>query len=530
MLHKQFNTYYISDPMRITKKFAGSSCIGKQVFSGGDGGIDETKRKDIQEELKALEKSFMSKIDYQHKVNYPIQVAPYHHAGAGAPPFLGMHPLERGLGHGHPQHHHPPHFAPGQAHIQGYPPMFYGLPPPHHPHHPHHINHRIPHGSTTSESAASDSNSEAKFRMLRPGAAMPVPLPLHPGGMYPYPPMVLDVREVAQDEDTVSYPRARIHNPHFLLRHPSHHPSHHVPVLAQHPGNVGSLPLPVADGQIHPPLDNNLVAPYRPRQAHSSADLFGRKFPTTIEQMNFLSSENLRKKLAADNTMPSNGFHSGGRMGMGDAAKFCSAAAHAYSEEIQCDDLAKRKAESGSSASSTLQPFKQPSKQAAKSGSEVESEESVSGPELEVKQVDLEASDLLLNFFNAAGTTTTKKQKKDGSVSGSSGSGSTSNQGEQDGDDSMSNFSDAVDGDVSASVSGRSSSLSSDRSDNNSDIDYSSHDDIEHEGKSVSYSPHPAESEREKKGKRSAAESYHLAEGADTVADKPFAAKIPRLV
>lgn len=499
--------------MRITKKFAGSSCIGKQVFNGGDGGIDETKRKDIQEELKALEKSFMSKIDYQHKVNYPIQVAPYH-AGAGAPPFLGMHPLERGLAHGHPQH-----YAPGQAHIQGYPPMFYGIPPPHHP---HHINHRIPHGSTTSESTTSDSASEAKFRLLRPGAAMPLPLPLHPGGIYPYPPMMLDVRDVVQAEDAVPYPRARMHNPHFLLRHPSHH----VQVLAQQPGAIGPLPLPVADGQIHPPLDNNLVAPYRPRQAHSSADLFGRKFPTTIEQMNFLSSENLRKKLAADNTMPSNGFHSGGRMGMGDAAKFCSAAAHAYSEEIQCDDLAKRKVESGSSTSSTSQP----TKQAAKSGSDSGSGESVSGPELEVKQVDLEASDLLLNFFNAAGTTTTKKQKNDGSVSGSSGSGSTSNQGEQDGDDSMSNFSDAVDGDVSASVSGRSSSLSSDRSDNNSDIDYSSHDDIENESKSVSYSPHPAENEREKKGKRSAEESYHLAEAGETPADKSFAAKIPRLV
>ena len=58
--------------MRITKKFAGSSCIGKQVFTGGDGVIDETKRKEIQEELKALEKSFMSKIDYHHKITYPV--------------------------------------------------------------------------------------------------------------------------------------------------------------------------------------------------------------------------------------------------------------------------------------------------------------------------------------------------------------------------------------------------------------------------------------------------------------------------
>lgn len=497
--------------MRITKKFAGSSCIGKQVFNGGDGGIDETKRKEIQEELKALEKSFMSKIDYQHKVNYPIQVAPFHVA-AGAPPFLGMHPIERVLGHGHPQH-----FVTGQGHIQGYPPAYYGIPPP------HHVNHRIPHASTTSESTTSDSASEAKFRLLRPGAEMPLPLPLHPGGCYPYAPLILGVREVVQDEDVVIDPRARIQNPHFVIRHPSHH---HVPVLTQHPSILGHIPmpLPITDGQIHPPSVSNLAAPYRPRQAHSSADLFGRQFPTTIEQMNFLSSENLRKKLAADNTMPSNGFHPGGRMGMGDAAKFCSAAAHAYSEKIQCDDVAKRRLESGNSTSSSPQP----SKPAVKSGSG--SEESVSGPELKVKQVDLEASDLLLNFFNAAGTSSTKKQKNDGSVSGSSGSGSTSNQGEQDGDDSMSNFSDAVDGDVSASVSGRSSSLSSDRSDNNSDIDYSSHDDLENEMKSVSYSPHPAQNVRETKGKRSAEESYHLADAETAAAGKPFAAKVPRLV
>ena len=204
-------------------------------------------------------------------------------------------------------------------------------------------------------------------------------------------------------------------------------------------------------------------------------------------------------------------------MGMGDAAKFCSAAAHAYSEKIEFDDVSKRKQEVVVSTA----------------GSETRSltDESVTEPEKEARQVDLEASDLLLNFFNAAGSTTSKGKKKEGSVSGSSGSGSTSNQGEQDGDDSVSNFSDAVDGDLSASVSGRSSSLSSDRSDSNSDIDYSSHDDVENECKSVTYSPKTApRGGRNPVEKRGAAE-YHLAKvGVAEAATEQPAAKIQRTV
>lgn len=166
---------------------------------------------------------------------------------------------------------------------------------------------------------------------------------------------------------------------------------------------------------------------------------------------------------------------------MGDAAKFCSAAAHAYSDKSQTDNVAKRKLDSISS--STHEADQSISTAVSRPDSALI--EAAISPE----KVDLEASDLLLNFFNAAGSTSLSGKKNDGSVSGSSGSGSTSNQGEQDGDDSVSNFSDVVDGDVSVSVSGRSSSLSSDRSDNNSDIDYSSHDDTENVYKSDSYSP-----------------------------------------
>lgn len=65
---------FFSDPMRITKKFAGSSCIGKQIVNGSDGIIDEYKRKEMQDELISLEKKFMQKIDYQQNA---ISSAPH---------------------------------------------------------------------------------------------------------------------------------------------------------------------------------------------------------------------------------------------------------------------------------------------------------------------------------------------------------------------------------------------------------------------------------------------------------------------
>mmetsp|Transcript_20634 Transcript_20634/g.18786 ORF Transcript_20634/g.18786 Transcript_20634/m.18786 type:complete len:430 (+) Transcript_20634:51-1340(+) len=58
------------DPMRITKKFAGASCIGKQVFVPAE--LITSKEKETflltQNELQFAEKNFMSKLDLH---NYP---------------------------------------------------------------------------------------------------------------------------------------------------------------------------------------------------------------------------------------------------------------------------------------------------------------------------------------------------------------------------------------------------------------------------------------------------------------------------
>lgn len=167
-------------------------------------------------------------------------------------------------------------------------------------------------------------------------------------------------------------------------------------------------------------------------------------------------------------------------MGMGDAAKFCSAAAHAYSERIQ-DDGAQVKTKIETQSKSTVS-FNSSSSVASFTSESSEEKKEVT------KQVDLDASDLLLNFFNAAGAKPSSKGK-DGSTCGSSASGSTSNQGEQDGDDSVSVYSDVNDADVSASLSGRSSSLSSERSDGNSDVDYSSPDDNDNNRPSKTFYP-----------------------------------------
>jgi hypothetical protein len=505
--------------MRITKKFAGSSCIGKQVFSGGDIIINEAKRKEIQEELKALEKDFMSKIDYQHKVSYPEQAGAYagpcHPAAAVPPPYIGHYPID-GSAHGHARAH--AHrvgcHLPAQGRMPGFPPLYYGIPQL------HPMHHRMIATSATAQPML-DSAPDANIRSMQAVGDLPHPFPPN----YPFAPLIINGGgEVIHSIDSLAEMHAQSHNPQFVVRHPGHQqhpmfPVHNSGIIVV-PSTTPSAPV-LQDNhqQGASTLAHNLAAPYKPRQAHSSADLFGRQYPTTIEQMNFLSSENLRKKLTATNTMPSNGFYTGGRMGMGDAAKFCSAAAHAYSDKSQTDNVAKRKIESISS--STHRIDQGPSAVVARPDSDTV--EAAFSPE----KVDLEASDLLLNFFNAAGSSSTTGKKNDGSVSGSSGSGSTSNQGEQDGDDSVSNFSDVVDGDASVSVSGRSSSLSSDRSDNNSDIDYSSHDDTENVYKSDSYSPKSAPKEASSKDAQ-VKESYKpvIIEKSD---QEPCKANIPRL-
>lgn len=469
---------FISDPMRITKKFAGSSCIGKQVCVSGDGVIDETKRKQIQEDLKALEETFLAKVEYLHKLNHPHlpnSIPLVTRVSVDGSRHVLQHPQPAHL-NGYSAHYYPFHLSPPM-------PL---LPPNNH------------YSSSMSYSSAPESLGLSPARSL-----------LLPRGQYP----TVHVRDetqrgVVNGSSDKQGPRSGSdfdssnqfnQSAQQVLRRTSH--AHNgMPANGHTQHQHQSSGYRHAQGQSMGIRSSTLAPPppaYRPRQAHSSADLFGRQYPTTIEQMTFLSSENLRKKLASDNTMPSNAFHSGGRMGMSDAAKFCAAAAHAYSDRIQddsCSNKMKIKVEnhstsiaalndgassSSNSLTSSSSGDKRKEKEVKQRDKDKDRERDTKqvkdkDPTVEVKQVDLdlEASDLLLNFFNAAGSKSSVS-RKDGSTCGSSASGGTSNQG--DGDD---NFSDEMDADVSASpISGRSSSLSSDRSDNNSDIDYSSPDD-----------------------------------------------------
>ena len=47
--------------MRITKKFAGASCIGKQIFQPTED-IDESELRYAEEELNKLEAAFLSRL------------------------------------------------------------------------------------------------------------------------------------------------------------------------------------------------------------------------------------------------------------------------------------------------------------------------------------------------------------------------------------------------------------------------------------------------------------------------------------
>ena len=385
--------------MRITKKFAGSSCIGKQVCVAGDGVIDEKKMIQIQEELKSLEETFISKVEHLHKLSHRHSVNP----------LLARIPMDGG----HHRVNHP-------SQVAGYSTLYYPCQLQHPP--PHHGN-MIPQSLMDTRGPISHCLPEDAYSYA----------------CYP------DNRNGGYHSEAPSFDANNFtQNPQLLLRRLQHH--HHVPKC--------NPPTPV----------------YRPRQAHTSADLFGRQYPTTIEQMTLLSSENLRKKLAADNTVPSNGYNTGGRMG--DAAKFCSAAAHAYSEQSQGGSVLNR---------IKIENLSKPLVVLNSSSSNISFvTESSEDKASEIKQVDLEASNLLLNFFKSAGSGSSSKAKEgNGSTCGSSGSGSTSNQGEPDGDDSVSTFSDINEADRSVSVSGRSSSTASERSEGNSDVDYSSPDDNE---------------------------------------------------
>jgi hypothetical protein len=168
------------------------------------------------------------------------------------------------------------------------------------------------------------------------------------------------------------------------------------------------------------------AAPYNPRQANSSADLFGKHSPTTIEQMICISSENLRKKLATENNI----FFNGGR---NDAAKFCAATAHAYSEKKIIEEV----------------PIQLNAPLLIKCSA----------------KMDSKGLDLPLNSEAAeSGSSSTRRHEICSSGSTSSCSENTSNPG-VDQDDCTTCLHDAF----SASRSDSSSSLTSDRSNNSSD-------------------------------------------------------------
>jgi hypothetical protein len=64
---------FCSDPMRITKKFAGSNGIGKQVFSpctSSDKSNDAKKK--LFTEITHLERIFLNKVQSNHNVSFPI--------------------------------------------------------------------------------------------------------------------------------------------------------------------------------------------------------------------------------------------------------------------------------------------------------------------------------------------------------------------------------------------------------------------------------------------------------------------------
>jgi hypothetical protein len=142
-----------------------------------------------------------------------------------------------------------------------------------------------------------------------------------------------------------------------------------------------------------------------------------------------ISSENLRKKLANENNIFSNGE-------INDAAKFCAATAHAYSEKTMIEEVPIR-----SNAPLVLNC---------------------------IVKMDSKVLDLPLNFSEAAeyGSSSTRRHETCSSGSTSSCSENTSNPG-VDEDGSATRFYDAFS--ASASRSDSSSSLSSDRTDNSSD-------------------------------------------------------------
>ena len=97
------------DPMRITKKFSGSSCIGKQVYNCCDPSVTKEIIQESQDQLAILEKNFLSKVEqfgpsvfqntsipqYSPTPTYPVSAqaaalaaALHAHSHGTVPPFI----------------------------------------------------------------------------------------------------------------------------------------------------------------------------------------------------------------------------------------------------------------------------------------------------------------------------------------------------------------------------------------------------------------------------------------------------------
>ena len=546
-----------SDPMRITKKFAGSSCIGKQVFIPRDGPIDEKELAEIQDDLKVLEKSFMSKIDCQHRQqsyqmaglagsqgaviaaalqsqasaamglsmpspymnssmdmglsasnhgnNYPPELLAAfhpHHAPTMTMP-LPMHPMLANAGGGGG--------PPGGPSLAGYPNMYYAFPPPSHAHHPQQQQQQQQqqHPSMGSRKGSRKGSSSSDSSDSGPDANSAYHMAMH-------------ANEAAIREMKANLPTGAGNG---ASRQPSNNSNSAM-------NNSSSSSSSSSNGMS---TGSGGGAPiYRSRQSYTSAELFGRQYPTTLEHMAFLSSENLeasRKKRSSDGSNVLSGIsqqhvqvgpHKSHQKGSSlSKGKKGSTGRILPADPIDLDASSlllnffqstatvpeENKSDTTSTGTSSQEVTFASGVDNSKNQNEHDGEggdipdehkrkkSKIEGPSMgaladeKAQPLAATGTDIVLPDKQEAPSTSTSDGKLNGSrgkykSSTSSGSGRTSNgsgtgSGDGDNDDSASTFSDAGDADASASnsISGRSSSLSSDRSDNS---DYSSPDEKEH--------------------------------------------------
>ena len=350
-----FLSFVNSDPMRITKKFAGSSCTGKQVFIPRDGPIDDKELSEIQDNLKVLEKTFMSKIDRQQRIGFVMP--PYMNQGMpsmGGFPMYHPHQMANHL-HGLPVMHglHHPSAPPGTTFPMGSN-GFYGFPPSFMP--PGSMgyiqNNQGGNNKGTSSSESSDSdpeNSSARIALANETIRLS------------------GSNVMSQHHANEAILRQDRHQ---MLHHPSLQSSHH-PIGSS---STQSLPSSSSYSSSNGQGSGGVAPVYRSRQSYTSAELFGYQYPTTLEHMALLSSENLeaatsRKKRSSN----------GGNVSSGSSQLHVQVGQHNPHQK-------------GSSSSK------------GKKGS--------TGRILPADPIDLDASSLLLNFFQST-TTVLEENKSD---------------------------------------------------------------------------------------------------------------------